>query len=144
MKISDLFKINVQKKETYNKYILHLECKVKHFDITMEETKSLIDEYLLLLKKFPKDLSVYIDLRSIETVSPKCVWEGISECTAHDSEFAETIKQEAIIINNQKIIWIVNNVLKIHKPIFRFKLTNNEEDALKFLSAGMHNNYAFE
>lgn len=140
MHLTDLFEVKFMNHKKHQKPIMFLISKVKHFETTSEENKTLITDYLELIKEHT-ELSVYLDLASFDTVSLKSIWEGISEITFHDDVIARSIKQEAMLLVNEDIISIANKVLQIHKPVFRFKIVTNKNEGIKFLGEGMGNNY---
>lgn len=140
MKLSDLFDIKFKNHTKHGKVILFLVGKIARFDVDMEQIKELIKEYLELIKEY-NELSICIDIRSFESANLKSVWEGISECTYYDHIIAKSIKQECIVINNRLSITIIDRVLKVHKPIFRFKMTDNLKEGVDFLGEGMGNGY---
>jgi hypothetical protein len=140
MLLTDLFEVKFMNHKRYQKPIMFLISKIKHFETDNDQNKALIDEYMNLIKG-KENLSVYLDLTSFDTVSLQSVWEGISEITFYDDIIARSIKQECMLLVNENIISITNKLLKIHKPIFRFKIVTNEKDGIKFLSEGMENGF---
>lgn len=141
MQLTDLFDIKFKKHAKYEKPILFLVSKVKHFELNVEQTKGLIKDYLQLIKDYD-NLSVCLDLCSFDTVSLKSVWEGMSEVTFYDKDIARSVKQECMIITNEFIISLAKKVLQVHTPVFRFKMVTNLKDGVGFLSEGMENNFS--
>ena len=140
MELTDLFDIKFKNHAKHNKVIVFLVGKVKRFEADMTQIKKLINEYLKLIKEY-KELSVCFDMRSFDSVSMKSVWEGVSECSNNDHIIAKSIRQECFIMDNTKMIYIINTVIRIHKPIFRFKMVKTLKEAVVFMGEGMANNY---
>lgn len=128
--------MKLKKHTIYDKKILFVMIKCKHFDMEESSMKECIESYKNYIEQ-NNNLSIIYDARNLNSVNTQIAWKGASLLCRLNGIAKKNVISACLIMNNISIKTLFNTVTKIHPIIVPFKIVQNNNDALEFVTSKM-------
>ena len=128
--------LKLKKHTLYDKKILFVMVNCKHFDMDENTMKDCIENYKNYIEQNEK-LSIIYDARNLNSVKGQVAWKGASLICQLNGIAKKNVTSACLIMNNISIQTLFNSVTKIYPIIVPFKIVQNNNEALDFITSKM-------
>ena len=128
--------MKLKKHTIYDKKILFVMINCKNFDMNEELMKECVETYKNYIKE-NDNLSIIYDARNLSSVKGQVAWKGASMICQLNGIAKKNVISACLIMNNISIKTLFNSVTKIYPIIVPFKIVQNNNDALEFITSKM-------
>jgi len=130
--------IKLKNHKEYNKKILFVMVTCNKFDCPKNIMEEILSVYKGYLQENP-NISTIFDTRQLNYVSPKTAWEGASMICRLNNLAKKNVLCSCIIMGSKMMKDLFNTVSKVHPVVVPYKIVDNNQDALAFVTEKMKN-----
>ena len=136
--MEDYVSMKLKNHKEHNKKILFVMLLKPHIDYNKELMLKTIEEYKKHIIE-NKDLSIIIDTRQLNTLSPKLAWEGAGLASKLNSVSQQNVRCSCLIMEPGIIKTLFNTITKVHPVVVPFKVVSDNKNAMDFVIEKMKN-----